>query len=60
MNDMDVTTIEKCLGWSGFAELLEDKLVTSPQNQRNCRRAECAGGQDAAAPDVEQPGMSRP
>ena len=55
MNDMDVTTIEKCLGWSGFAELLEDKLVTSPQNQRNCRRAECAGGQDAAAWGADEP-----
>ena len=32
MDDADVTTIERCLGWSRFAELLEDKLVTSPQN----------------------------
>jgi hypothetical protein len=37
MNDVDVTTIERCLGWGRFAELLKDKLATG---QCACSRPE--------------------
>jgi hypothetical protein len=32
MNDADVITIEKCLGWNQFAELLKDKLAIAKCN----------------------------